>query len=80
MNTAPPSPSPSHSLAASFVLRQFTDASAKRIPNQIHIDLVQKQYLETEVKILCHSGQRLSDNDQDVQSFRYTIVNMDGET
>lgn len=57
-------------VAGSFVLRRFTDAFVKQIPNQMQIDHVQKQYPETEVKVLCHSGQR----------FRYAIVNTGGET
>ena len=67
-------------VAASFVMRRFTDAYVLRVPDQIQINRVIKRYPGSNVKILCHEGQRLSDDDQDIGSYRYAIVNMSAQT
>jgi hypothetical protein len=67
-------------VAASFVMRLFNDVWVLQIPDQIQIDHVRSLYPGTNVKILCHNGQRLSDNDQDIGSYRYAIVNMSAQT
>lgn len=67
-------------VAASFVMRLFNDVRVLQIPDQIQIDHVRSLYPGTNVKILCHNGQRLSDNDQDIGSYRYGIVNMSAQT
>lgn len=62
--------------AASFVLRRFQDARVTAVPSQAQIDQVVQRYPGTTVKILCHVGDMLSQQDQDVGSFRYGIINM----
>lgn len=67
-------------VAASFVMRRFTDAHVLQIPDQTQIDHVINRYPGTNVKILCHKGQYLSDVDQDIGSYRYAIINMSAQT
>lgn len=66
--------------AASFVMRRFTNARVLRIPDQTEINQVINLYPSSNVKITCHTGQWLSDNDQDIGSYRYAIVNMSAQT
>lgn len=63
-------------VAASFVMRRFADAFVVSVPDQAQIDEVEQRYPETQLNILCAPGERLSDRDQDVGSYRYCIVNM----
>mgnify|MGYP000284681887 CR=1 FL=1 len=63
-------------VAASFVMRRFTDALVVSVPDHAQIDEVEQRYPETQLNILCAPGERLSDHDQDVGSYRYCIVNM----
>lgn len=47
-------------MAAKFMLRRFSDAVVKRIPNQEDIDRLQARYPEALVRIMVNEGQRLS--------------------
>ena len=62
--------------AASFVLRRFQDALVVAVPTEAQVAQACREHPETVVKILCHIGERLSQLDQDVGSFRYGIINM----
>lgn len=62
--------------AASFVMRRFSDAKVLRVPSEDDIVAVRSRYPGTLVQVLCGQGERLSQHDQDVGSFRYGIVNM----
>ncbi|HRI68167.1 MAG TPA: ATP-grasp domain-containing protein [Polyangium sp.] len=62
--------------AASFVMRRFRDALVISVPTAERIAEVEKRFGGAHVKLLCAPGERLSDRDQDVGSFRYCIVNM----
>lgn len=62
--------------AASFVMRRFRDARVVSVPSPQQIAEVEKRFSGAHVKVLCAPGERLSDHDQDVGSFRYCIVNM----
>ena len=66
--------------AASFVMRRFTDASVGAVPSDAEIASVKSMFPGTIVRVLCAAGDRLSDHDQDVGSFRYCIVNMSAES
>jgi hypothetical protein len=66
----------SHTHAASFVMRRFSDARAVKTPNAKELELVEKRFPGTRVETLCAVGDKLSNYDQDVESFRYCIVNM----
>ncbi len=62
--------------AASFVLRRFSDARVVAVPNSAQLDEVAQRFPGTQVKVLCSAGERLSEHDQDVGSYRYCIINM----
>ncbi len=66
----------SHKAAASFVMRRFHDATVVAAPNAEQLAALENRFSGTHVKLLCQPGDRLSDHDQDVESFRYCIVNM----
>ncbi|HND09092.1 MAG TPA: ATP-grasp domain-containing protein [Pseudomonadota bacterium] len=63
-------------VAASFVMRRFSDAQVISVPSAAALALLQERFPGTHVELLCAAGERLSDHDQDVGSFRYCIVNM----
>lgn len=67
-------------VAASFVMRRFSDARVLAVPGQEAIADLRARYPGTTVKILCAQGDRLSEHDQDVGSFRYAIVNMGAQS
>jgi biotin carboxylase len=63
-------------VAASFVLRRFSDARVLAMPSSTDLKTMKKQFPGLIVHPLCQQGSRLSDYDQDVGSFRYAIVNL----
>lgn len=65
--------------AASFVMRRFTDARVVSVPTEADLARVRAAFPRTIVRVLCAPGERLSEHDQDVGSFRYCIVNMGAE-
>jgi len=66
--------------AASFVLRRFSDARVTRVPTAEEIARVKERYPDAVVQVLCAPGERLSDLDQDVGSYRYGIINLGAST
>jgi hypothetical protein len=67
-------------VAASFVMRRFSDARVVAIPQAAALAEVERQVPGALIKILCAPGERLSDHDQDVGSYRYCIVNLAAPT
>lgn len=63
-------------VAASFVMRRFTDARVLGVPQAAELAAVEREVPGALIKILCAPGERLSDHDQDVGSYRYCIVNL----
>ena len=63
-------------VAASFVMRRFTDARVLKVPQAAELAAVAREVPGALIKILCAPGERLSDHDQDVGSYRYCIVNL----
>jgi hypothetical protein len=63
-------------VAASYVMRTFSDAYVASVPTRADLDAVEARFPGTLVSILCAPGDRLSRHDQDVGSYRYCIVNM----
>ncbi len=63
-------------VAASFVMRLFRDARVRSVPTDEQISQFQQRFPSAQAKILCAPGDRLSDHDQDVGSYRYCIINM----
>jgi hypothetical protein len=68
-------------VAASFVLRRFTDARVRRVPPESHVQRIRERYAITSFKPLYRRGQRLSDQDleRDGYSYRYAVINMAGQ-
>src|SRR5260221_5044125 len=69
-----------HGAAASFVLRRFADARVRSVPSADAIAGVERRHPGARVHVLCAPGERLSDQEQDVGSFRYAIVNLAAPT
>jgi biotin carboxylase len=65
-----------YKVAASFVMRRFADAKVVSVPSAEAQALVQERFPAAHLELLCAAGDRLSDHDQDVGSFRYCIVNL----
>jgi hypothetical protein len=63
-------------VAASFVMRRFSDAKVLAVPEREHLEEVERRLPGTHVKVLCDVGEKLSEHFQDVGSYRYCIVNM----
>ena len=63
-------------VAASFVMRRFSDAQVVSVPSAATLARLHQLVPVPHVEPLCAAGERLSDHDQDVGSFRYCIVNM----
>ena len=63
-------------VAASFVQRLFHDAKVVSIPDENALARVEHRFPGTHIKILCAAGERLSDHNQDVGSYRYCIINI----
>ena len=57
-------------------MRRFADAQVVSVPSVEAPALLQQRFPGTHLKLMCAPGQRLSEHDQDVGSFRYSIVNM----
>ncbi len=64
--------------ATSFVLRAFRDAIVRRVPGEADLAALRARFPGATAKVLCAVGERLSDQEQDVGSFRYGIVNLGG--
>lgn len=63
-------------LAASCVLRTFHDQHVITIPSAASIAELQKLYPDALVEIHAHQGRHLSDQMQDVGSYRYGLINI----
>jgi hypothetical protein len=65
---------------ASFVMRRFSDARVASVPSEEAIARVKERFPGTVIQVLCAPGERLSEHDQDVGSYRYCIVNLGAPT
>ncbi|WNG30954.1 ATP-grasp domain-containing protein [Cystobacter fuscus] len=65
---------------ASFVMRRFSDARVARVPSEEELARVKECFPGTVIQVLCAPGERLSEHDQDVGSYRYCIVNLGAPT
>src|SRR4030095_4054133 len=64
-------------VAASYVLRKFSDALVKSVPGEKEIAAVRGLFPSAEIEILVRPQGRLSDSSrQDEESYRYAIVNL----
>ena len=65
-----------YGVAASFVSRTFEDQKVVRVPEPWRLAEVRRRFPDTVVNVLCREGQWLSQQPQDMASYRYAIVNM----
>lgn len=63
-------------VAASFVLRRFEDGRATRIPSPEELHRLRERFPDAFVEILVREGERLSDELQDDESYRYALVDL----
>jgi len=63
-------------VSASFVLRRFEDGRVTRVPSPEDLRRVDERFPETFVEILVKTGERLSDQLQDDESYRYALVDL----
>ena len=64
--------------ASSFVLRCFTDHRVIKLPKESDIELIKEQYPEIRVELYGVEGEKLSRQLQDVDSYRYGIIQLGG--
>ena len=69
-----------YQVAASFVMRRFSDAYVLQTPTNEQLARVYHTFSAINIKILCEKGQRLSEIRQDVSSYRYAVVNLAAHT
>ena len=69
-----------YKVAASFVMRRFSDAYVRLTPTDEEIARVRNEYPMINIKILCSKGQRLSQICQDLDSYRYGLINLAAQT
>ncbi len=63
-------------VSASFVLRRFENASVRRIPTAQDLQRLQDRFPEAFVEVLVKEGEKLSDELQDDESYRYALVDL----
>ncbi|MBI3007339.1 MAG: ATP-grasp domain-containing protein [candidate division NC10 bacterium] len=63
-------------VAASFVLRTFEDGYVRRIPSAEEIERLERRFPDSFVEILVKEGEKLSDELQDDESYRYALVDL----
>lgn len=63
-------------VAASFVLRTFEDGLVRRVPAAAEVAHLAGRFPEAFVEILVREGEKLSDELQDDESYRYALVDL----
>jgi hypothetical protein len=63
-------------VAASFVLRRFEDGRVRRVPSAEDLCRLGERFPGAFVEILVREGERLSDELQDDESYRYALVDL----
>jgi biotin carboxylase len=67
-----------HPMAASCVLRKFTDQEIVAQPSQLEIETLSARHPGLRVEAVGTIGERLSDTMQDEKSFRYGLIHLGG--
>jgi hypothetical protein len=62
--------------SASFVLRTFANATVRQVPGEQDLRRLQERFPEAFVEVLVKAGEKLSDELQDDESFRYCLVDL----
>lgn len=65
-------------MAASCVLRRFTDKKVKQLPTAREIEALCQRRPDIRVEVLATAGERLSQQMQDSASYRYGLINIGG--
>jgi len=65
-----------YTVAASFVARTFADRKVVRVPDAPRLTEIRRRFPDAVIKLLCREGQWLSQQPQDMASYRYAIINM----
>jgi len=63
-------------VSASFVLRRFEDGRVTRVPSREDLDRFRERFPDAFFEILVKEGERLSDELQDDESYRYALVDL----
>ena len=63
-------------VAASFVMRRFADGVVARVPSPEERRRFEERFPDAFVEILVQEGERLSDELQDDESYRYALVDL----
>jgi hypothetical protein len=63
-------------VAASLVLRRFEDGRVTRIPSSEDLHRLRMRFPDAFVEILVQEGERLSDELQDDESYRYALLDL----
>jgi hypothetical protein len=63
-------------VSASFVLRTFTNATVRRVPGEQDLRRLRERFPDAFVEVLVREGEKLSDELQDDESFRYCLVDL----
>ncbi|MBI2001481.1 MAG: ATP-grasp domain-containing protein [candidate division NC10 bacterium] len=66
-------------VSASFVMRTFENGIVRRIPSTKDIRQLERRFPEAFVEILVREGEKLSDELQDDESYRYALVDLAAE-
>lgn len=66
-------------VSASFVMRSFENGAVRRIPSGEDIRRLERRFPEAFVEILVREGEKLSDELQDDESYRYALVDLAAE-
>ena len=67
-------------VAASFVLRRFEDGRVTRVPSPEDLGRLRERFPDAFVEILVKEGERLSEELQDDESYRYALVDLCADT
>jgi hypothetical protein len=71
---------PLYKYASSFVLRSFKDKKIIRLPSEEDICALKKIYPDARVEIYGKENQRLSEELNDMESYRYGIINLGADS
>ncbi|HWU36311.1 MAG TPA: ATP-grasp domain-containing protein [Candidatus Acidoferrum sp.] len=67
-------------VSASFVMRRFEDGRVMRVPSPEDLAKLQRRFPDAFIEVLVREGERLSDELQDDESYRYALVNLWAES
>lgn len=66
--------------AVSFILRRFDDAVVRRMPTAAELEFLRGDFPDAQIYLFGRVGERLSAVNQDMQSFRYGVLNLGGSS